>query len=128
MIAVVAPGLGDIFQFHVSGQIETYSFSLLQYVFSKKVLPDHRYIPLLQSKISLEGNLAEFPVGPDGDGVHLGFMIQDDLWNRKSDALIFAPLGPGKYFPLLDNVVGQEIAGYPAYLLLRNLAPDFIKL
>ena len=49
---MIAPGLGDVFDFHIGGKVKPHLLSLFPYVITEKVIPYYRDISGIEGQVS----------------------------------------------------------------------------
>jgi hypothetical protein len=129
VVAVVAAGLGNIFQFDVGGLGETHFGAAGHHFRIEEVLPDGGHIFGIKGKIALIADAHKGVVTVDGHSGHRGGVIEKHFGDDDADAGFRIPIRGAEYLPLLDNVIGQQL-GRDAIDIVpaEQVAPDTIPL
>jgi len=122
VIAVITAGLRDILQLQVSGigKPDPRTFGLHARV--QKVRADHRYVIGVEGQIAFIAQTLQRVITVDGKHAHRRHVIQAHLGNDDPYPLGRVPTGGTEDFPLLDDVVGQQLGGDAADLVFAQAA------
>ena len=111
VVAMIAAGLGDVFQLHIGGIGEAERPPAFLDFFFQEIGSDRWNVGWIQRQISLVADAAEGFIAVDGDHRNGRRVIEPHLGKDQADPFVRIPVLTGKNLPLLDNVVCDQFPG-----------------
>src|SRR5210317_1792514 len=92
VVAVVAPRLGNVLQFHICGVRQAEFTASIPHLRLKKVRTYNRDVPGMQSQVALQAQALQLGITGDGKCLNRWLVCKSNLGDNYANALLRIPL------------------------------------